>query len=487
MIPTNTIKNTVLIVEDSLAFSAAIREAFYQKHNYEILVANNYQQALNLFEEHKDSIFAAVTDLILPDAEDGAATKMLIQNGIPSIAFTGNYSSELRKQILSWGVADYVLKQGQRDIDYVVATIHRLDENRKLKVLIVDDAPSSRAYLSELLEKQCFQVDSVSSGKEALKLIAAGYEARIVLIDLVMEEMDGFELLSELRLSYDNTQMGIIGISGLASSEQIAKFMKYGGNDFLVKPFEHEQVICRVNSIALLQEQFSRLNVLNEQKNELLGMAAHDIRGPLGVVMSCGTMLKRHISSDEGLMLIDLLVEASDSMEELLNSILDISAIEHATIKITPKKMNLSKLLNQLTLEMQLIAEEKKQKLFFTPCVNDVWIEADEARIQDVLRNVISNAIKYSPLGKTIEINISFNQKKARIQVIDEAGGVPASERHLLFQPFAKISTKTTGGERSTGLGLAICKRIIDLHQGMITYHPNKDKGSIFEIVLPIL
>lgn len=485
--PANSPKNTVLIVEDSIAFSAAVQEAFLLKHSYNIVVANNFAQTLQLYEEHKDNIFAAVTDLTLPDAEDGAAVKYLIDKNIPCIAFTGNFSPNLRQNILSWGASDYVLKKGQKDIDYVVEAIHRLYENTKLKVLIVDDAPSSRAYLSEILLKQAFQVDSVTSAQEALELLKSGYDARIILIDLIMENMDGFELLSELRSSYDATQMAIIGVSGLASSDQIAKFMKYGGNDFLSKPFEHEQVVCRVNSIALLQEQFDRLNTLNDQKNALLGMAAHDIRGPLGVVMSCGAMLKPEINSEHGNTLLSLLLEATYSMEELLNSLLDISAIEHATIKFSPEKINLSELCAALAREMQLIAQNKEQTLVLTNTKNDVWVDADSARIQDVLRNIISNAIKYSPPGKTIEVAISFNQKKVRVQVIDEAGGIPEEERHLLFQPFAKISTKTTAGERSTGLGLAICKRIIDQHRGSISYHANKDKGSIFEIVLPVI
>ena len=174
-------------------------------------------------------------------------------------------------------------------------------------------------------------------------------------------------------------------------------------------------------------------------------------------------------------------------MEEILNSILDISTIEDATIKIIQDKINLSKLISQLTNEMNLLAKEKEQQIIFTPSLSEVWINADEARIQDVLRNIISNAIKYSPIGNMIEINLSFNQKKARIQVIDEAGGIPESEQHLLFQPFAKISTQPTAGERSTGLGLAICKRIIELHKGEIYYQNNQNKGSIFEITLPIL
>ncbi|MFV1872255.1 MAG: response regulator [Oleiphilus sp.] len=480
-------KNTVLIVEDSTAFSDALQEVFHSNYSYEVIVANDFAQTQLLYEQHKDSIFAAVTDLVLPDAESGAAVQFLRKYDIPCVAFTGDFSPTLRTNIFKWGASDYVLKKGQKDIDYVVAAIHRLHENMKLKVLIVDDAASSRAYLSDILFKQAFQVDTASSAKEALDLIRNGYDARIVLIDLVMDNIDGLELLNTLRLEYDASQMAIIGISGLASSDQIAKFMKYGGNDFLMKPFEHEQVVCRVNSLALLHEQFDRLTALNAQKNDLLGMAAHDIRGPLGVVTSCGQMLQTEVKSDQGTKMLNLLIEATQNMEELLNSLLDISAIEHATIKFSPEKINLSQMCDSLVSEMQLIAENKSQTLLLNKSMNDVCIHADSARIQDVIRNLISNAIKYSPIGKSIEISISFNQKKVRIQVIDEAGGIPEDERHLLFQPFAKISTKTTAGERSTGLGLAICKRIIDQHHGSISYSENKPQGSIFEVVLPII
>lgn len=480
-------KNTVLIVEDSIAFSEALQEVFFSKYSYEVIIANDFAQTQQLFEEHKDSIFAAVTDLVLPDALNGAAVQFLRKFDIPCIAFTGDFSPTLRSNIFKWGASDYVLKKGQKDIDYVVDAIHRLHENMKLKVLIVDDAPSSRAYLADILLKQAFQVDSVSSGKEALEMIRNGYDARIVLIDFVMENIDGLELLATLREEYDATQMAIIGISGLASSDQIAKFMKYGGNDFLMKPFEHEQVVCRVNSIALLHEQFDRLTTLNTQKNDLLGMAAHDIRGPLGVVVSCGQMLQPEVKSAQGTTMLNLLIEAARNMEELLNSLLDISAIEHATIKFSPEKINFSQLCDSVFREMQLIAENKSQTLQLNNSMKDVWVHADSARIQDVLRNLISNAIKYSPSGKTIEINISFSQKKVRVQITDEAGGIPEEERHLLFQPFAKISTKTTAGERSTGLGLAICKRIVDQHHGSISYSENKPHGSTFEMVLPIV
>ena len=110
---------------------------------------------------------------------------------------------------MNLGVADYVLKKGHQDIDYVVRTISRLSTNRKLRLLVVDDARSSRSVLKALLEQQCYEVTAVASDQAGLDLLSKGHIFRIILVDLIMDEMDGFQLLSQLRQNYDMTQMSI--------------------------------------------------------------------------------------------------------------------------------------------------------------------------------------------------------------------------------------------------------------------------------------
>ena len=478
-------KNTVLIVEDSKAFALSVEAALRQENNYQVLVALNYSEAIRLLELHKEEIFVAISDLNLPDADDGAAAKLMADAGIPCIAFTGNFSPNLREMVLSLGVSDYVLKNGQQDINYVVQVINRMSANRKMEVLVVDDSPSSRNFMEALLKKQCFSVTSVDSAESALDLLDQGYQYKIILVDLIMNGMDGFELLGELRSRFDVSQVSIIGVSGKASSDQIAQFMKHGGNDFLLKPFQQEQVCCRVNSSAQLLDQFAELGQLNQQKNELLGMAAHDIRGPLGVVSSAAGMLKREVSGQHPEMLLDLVIEAAASMEELLDRLLDVSSIEDANISVSIERENLCELLEKVVSEAQLLAKDKQQVLNLELPVEAVWIEADRVRIAEVIYNLVSNAIKYSEIGGKIDVRLSSNHKKARIEVLDEAGGVPKEERHLLFKPFSNISTKPTAGERSTGLGLSICQRIMKLHEGDIKYRSNAQIGSIFEAVIP--
>ncbi len=478
-------KNTVLLVEDSKAFALGVEAALKQSTAHEVLVAFDYAQAKELLSANKDSIFMAITDLNLPDAEDGAAARLMADNHLPCVAFTGNFSPNLRELVFSLGVSDYVLKNGQADIDYVVRVVERMSANRDMKVLVVDDSPSSCDFLKALIEKQCFQVTAVQSAEQAFSLIDQGEEFRIILVDLIMDGMDGFGLMGKLRARYDMTKMSIIGISGKASSDQIAQFMKYGGNDFILKPFQQEQVSCRVNSVAQMLEQFDRLGALNQQKNELLGMAAHDIRGPLGVVMSATSMLKKDVQSDHGQKLLSLASEAADNMEELLDQLLDVSAVEDANISIHLARFNLDDLLQSCVDESRLLAEDKEQELMLTVPREPVVVDADQLRIKEVIQNLLSNAIKYSQVGAPIEVRLSTNGKKARLEVIDEAGGIPEGEQHLLFKPFSQISTKPTAGERSTGLGLSICQRVMKLHDGELKYRSNRQVGSIFEVTLP--
>ncbi len=477
-------QNTVLIVEDSEAFARSVEAAFAVGHQFNVLVAYTFAEASRLVDSHREDIFAAICDLHLPDAKDGAAVKMMAQEGIPCIAFTGMFSPELRETILKLGVADYVLKHGQQDIDYVVSAVDRLWRNRDTHVLVVEDDEVMASALSKILRNQCYQVNVVHGGEQALQFLKQ-QPCRIVIIDIVLRGMDGFSLLSEIRHRFDLTEMAVLGISGQSSSVDIAKFMKYGGNDFLLKPFEQEQVVCRINNMAQLLDQFDRLNQLNLRKNELLGMAAHDIRGPLGVVLSATTMLQREVSSEQGKMLAELAIEAADNMEELLNGLLDISAIEEARISITMATFDLHAMLGKVLEDARILAFDKDQLLVADLPADTLQIEADEARLREVLRNLLSNAIKYSQRGQTIRLSLNGNADKVRIQVEDEAGGIPEAEQDQLFRPFAKISTTPTEGERSTGLGLAICQRIIKLHHGEISFR-SQGSGSVFEVILPL-
>jgi len=475
-------QNTVLIIEDSRTFAQSLTGIIKEYYDHEIIVAEKFSRAVELLEERSEDIFVVITDLNLPDAEDGATIRLVKAHDIPCIVFTGSFSNSLREDVLDLGVSDYVLKQGVQDLVYVARMVHRIYQNPTIDILVVDDSRSARVMIKELLSRQCYKVTAVSSGKEALEAFEKNPNFKIVILDLVMDEMDGLELLKRLRNQYDSTELAIIGISAVSSHLQVAKFMKYGANDFLYKPFEAEEFFCRVNMNAEMLEQFENQRILSKQKDELMGIAAHDIRGPIGSIKVGLSMIGKRVDDAKTKRFIDMAQESASDVMELLDSLLDMSAIESSVIKINPEELDLCALVALVIGQYKLWAEEKSQSITLDIQDEPVIVCVDKIRIKEVIVNLLSNAIKYSPISANITIKLSSETGAAILSIEDQGEGISEGEQNKLFEPFAKLSTQPTGGESSVGLGLAICKKIVDLHKAKIAYCLSPEHGSIFEI-----
>ncbi|MCP5163064.1 MAG: hybrid sensor histidine kinase/response regulator [Hahellaceae bacterium] len=447
----------VLIVEDSKAFAASLASLI--QHEFDVVLVHDFKSAKLELEQRAKEFFVSITDLNLPDAADGEAVSLVKSYGIPSIVFTGNFSNSLREDIQALGICDYVLKQGVHDLAYVANMVHRIYYNPNVHVLVIDDSKAARNVISEYLTRQRYHVTAVESGAEAIKLLQQYHDYQIVIIDLMLEGIDGFEVLKRLRARHDFSEMAIIGVSGRASQEQVAKFIKYGGNDFIRKPFEPEEFFCRINTASQTLEHFEKLRQLNDQKRMMLGMAAHDIRNPLGNILTGLSMLRKRNKEESTERMLNLVTQSATHMLELLNGLLDISAVEQSTISLNISDIDLREPLLKVKEEMSMWAGDKQQTLVLTVPMEPVIIQGDALRIQEVISNLVSNAIKYSPIGGNIEISLSFNEREALLQVKDQGVGVPVQEQPRLFDPFVKLSPRPTGGEQSTGLGLAICKK----------------------------
>lgn len=257
------------------------------------------------------------------------------------------------------------------------------------------------------------------------------------------------------------------------------------------KNLELEQAYRRLNVIRQeLEKKNIELKRLNEQKNQLLGMAAHDLRNPLSVIEGYSTLLqeilKENIGQDSKKML-ERIQHSSAFMLQLINDLLDISAIESGKVHLNLHKTDLNALINEyITLEASLAAK-KQIELVFKSAENIPLIYCDEQKISQVLSNLLSNALKFSYPKSTVEITLSSTSKEVLLAVTDHGIGIPEEDRESIFQPFAKGSSKSTGGESSTGLGLAITKKIIAAHQGNIWIESQLGKGSTFFVALPLV
>jgi len=475
----------VLVVEDSRSFSMMLRAAITGTVGFECVSAENFAEAEQILSDHSGEFFCAVVDLNLPDAPNGEAVDLVIASGIATIVFTGQVSEALREDFLQKKVADYVLKAGQHNIDYVVGLVHRLHSNATTKVLVVDDSALARKQTARLLATQRFTVLQADSGEAALEVLEQHPDVKLCLVDCVMDGMDGFELTTKIRLKYAKEELVIIGISGQSGKSVSAKFIKAGANDFIPKPFCPEELNCRVNLNAEFVEQFFQLKKVNEQKNHFVGMAAHDIRGPLGVIQGvAGLLLKKERTPEQQKKFHDMILRTSSEMLDLVNNLLDISTIESGNVELDQAKVNFSALIHDRVDFNRNVSEKKEIELVESlPDLPEITL--DISRIKQVVDNLLSNAIKYSPLQSQVDVCLLETEKFLRFEVRDHGPGISEDNRCKLFGTFQRLGNKTTGGESSNGLGLAICKNMVDAHDGNIGYEPNKDGGSCFFFELP--
>jgi len=237
----------VLVVEDSSIATKIIRHIAKQDLNFTPIFASSFAQARECYEQHKDDLFAGLIDLTLPDAPDGEVVDFMLDKGLPTIVLTGTFSEERRERLLAKGIVDYVTKEGRYSYQYAIGAINRLQVNQSVKVLVVEDSNTSRKLICGLLRRHLYHVLEASNGIEAIKVLLEHTDIKLLITDYNMPQMDGFELVKNIRSKYEKYDLVIIGLSAEGEKSLSARFIKVGANDFLSKPFNPEELYCRVN------------------------------------------------------------------------------------------------------------------------------------------------------------------------------------------------------------------------------------------------
>lgn len=475
--------NKVLIIEDARALSAAIKEELRQQYEIQSDIASSLADAQALLTDKAEQYFIAVVDLQLPDCEPGEAAQLTNDHKLPSIIFTGQHEINLRDQFSHLDLVDYVFKSASSGVHYIGWLIQRVLMNRNQTVLVVDDSPSARATMVALLKTQGFNVIEAKDGKTCMEQVDA--KPNLIILDQYLPDAMGHELCRDIRAKENDPLLQIIGVSSKGDKDTAAIFLKCGANDFIARPFNSEEFTNRINHRADYQDQVKAHQRASEEKNRFLGMAAHDLRNPVSFIQQACRRLEKLSNNNEALTpIIDLLIKNSKSMSHLLDDLLDISAIEMGRLQLHKLPINLSDVVTERILSFEEIADKKSIKLHYHDSGSNM-VEADPSRISQVIDNLLSNAIKYSPEAKQIMVSIEKLDKAIRCSVIDQGPGIKDQDQEHLFKTFQRLGHKTTGGESSHGLGLAICLRIINAHEGEIHYQDAKEGGSHFYFDLP--
>lgn len=362
------------------------------------------------------------------------------------------------------------------------------------KILIVDDDRINLRILGGILRSENYVLTSVESGEAALEAYAA-QPPDLVLLDVMLPGMDGFEICRRLKATYGADSAPVIFITAKAESDDVVQGLAAGGVDYLPKPFKPKEVLARIRthlqSRLLIERQkllVEQLSKANAAKNRFLGMAAHDLRNPLASIrglaefLSDGTVGALTPDQQD---LVSTIHSASQSMLDLVNELLDLATIEAGELKLALESQDLAALLEKSVFLNNIEAAKKGSKVTLAKQVALVRPKIDSAKIRQVADNLISNAIKFSPPGSEITVEINVGADACGFSVKDQGPGIPAAERDKLFKDFGKLSVKPTAGEKSTGLGLAICRKIVDAHRGSILAENLPTRGCEFRVTLP--
>ena len=238
--------HSVLVVEDSKAIRELLCGYLRQIGGFMVETADSLAGAEALLANNPERFFCAALDLNLPDAADGEVVDAVRAHGVPVIVLTGSAEAAIRERMMAKNIVDYVVKQNSHEIEHVAYLIGRLRENRATKILVVDDSRSFRMYIKSLLDKYFFHTLEAGHGQEAMAVVEEHPDITLVITDINMPVMDGYQLIAALRQRYRREDLAIIGVSDTNKHDISAKLLKLGGNDFLTKPFVVEEFYCRV-------------------------------------------------------------------------------------------------------------------------------------------------------------------------------------------------------------------------------------------------
>ncbi|XOV79929.1 MAG: diguanylate cyclase [Aestuariibacter sp.] len=251
----------VLVIEDSPT-SMKVLEHLIEKVGLIPVSAQSLTEAQHHFSHSSpEEYLCAVVDYNLPDAPDGEAIDFAINAFVPTVVITGRLDERTRESVLAKEVVDYIPKENAQVFDYLGRLLQRLEKNKSIGVLVVDDSRLTRMMQMSLLRRHNFNIYEAADGEEGLNVLRQNNDIKLVITDENMPNMNGIEMVAEIRNTFSKEDVAIIGVSGKGSSALSARFIKSGANDYISKPYCHEEFFCRViqniehiENIALIRQ-----------------------------------------------------------------------------------------------------------------------------------------------------------------------------------------------------------------------------------------
>ncbi|MDQ8195379.1 response regulator [Coraliomargarita sp. SDUM461004] len=367
-----------------------------------------------------------------------------------------------------------------------------IDQSR---ILVVDDDEIIRKLLRRVLERSGFVVDEAGSGEAALEQIQA-HSPDLILLDVVMGGIDGFITCRKIKSSEGMDEVPIIFVTGRSDTGSIVEGLDAGGSDYITKPINRHEALARIRNhlkmrvLMKYQREFiDGLKKANLAKNRIIGIASHDLRNPIASIRGLSEFLEEAGPLTPAQREIANTIQStSDSMLHLVDELLDLSVIESGEERTDREPCSIFEIVSSSLNIYQFTASKKSINLVLED-EGEIpeLLMLDKMQFRRLVDNVLSNAVKYSPANTSVVVLLKCHGDLLKMTVEDEGPGIPDGEMYKLFTDFGKTSVQPTGNETSTGLGLSICKKIVDSHQGRIyAFNRAGGTGACFTVELNI-
>jgi signal transduction histidine kinase len=369
-----------------------------------------------------------------------------------------------------------------------------------IRFLLVDDLDENLLALTALLKRDGLAFDLARSGDDALELMLVNDYA-LALLDVQMPGMDGFELAEIMRANERSRHIPIIFVTA-GSGDVARRFRGYeaGAVDFIQKPIEAEVLRSKANVFFALYEQrreiatqrdelaalSAALQVADVQKNRFLAVLGHELRNPLMALSAGLNLLEKQTTRISPEEIRSSMRRGITHVTRLIDDLLDIARIEQGKISLIKGEVHLQEIVTFAVQTIRSVIDETRHVVFVDMPPDPIMLFADQARLIQVLSNLIGNAVKFTPAGGEIRIGVYREENWAVIVVTDEGIGIDPREQSRIFEIFEQVERDRGGQQEGLGIGLALVKQLAELHGGSITLRDSAlDEGSTFEVRIP--
>ncbi len=309
----------------------------------------------------------------------------------------------------------------------------------------------------------------------------------LILLDLFMPEMDGVEVCRRLQANSEWRHLPVIFLSAADDKDLVVRALESGGVDFLTKPFNHAELIARVKTQVALKQTRDRLKQVAEDKDELLGILTHDLKGHLGGMQMTAQLLQDRIGGLKDPRVAQLIDNILRSSSQMLNFVEEFLANAEADqcFAFKPQKIQFSAAASQAVHQYREAMRRKQLELRVDLPDGDTGVVADVSALDHVLDNLLSNAVKFSPPGGTISVMVEEEHNHVKCCVRDFGPGFTEEDKARMFRRYGRLSARPTGGEPSTGLGLSIVQKLVKMMSGELVCDSVHGAGASFTVRLP--